>query len=254
MSEEINPYRKWIGAFIPNWLLNKNEVSQGAKLCYGRLCQYAGSNGEAFPRQGEIAKALGVSSRQVRKYLKELEQHQLISIERRGKTQSNMYHFFEHSWMPSDRNNGSGQGGTKVPDTKELKFRSPRNNGSGPYKEENHIREPYKCGDTENWDEGGDQEIDYASFVEQFNEIYDRQLRVTDKKREMIRGRLRTFTGAEIEQAWKNRKEDEWLNGKGREYLVDWKPAMRNDEKVERYLEPRQESSTGNFRTDEEHY
>lgn len=101
----------------------------------------------------------------------------------------------------------------------------------------------YTIGDSEKLKDN--QDISHTSFVDKFNELYGRQLRVTDKKREMIRGRLRTFTGQEILKAWKNRLKDDWLNSsEGKEYLGDWKAAMRNDEKVERYLH-KQNGQTG---------
>lgn len=89
-----------------------------------------------------------------------------------------------------------------------------------------------------------DQKIDYASFVDKFNELYDKSLRVTDDKRKNIRARLKTFTGAEILQAWQNRLKDEWLNGEGKKYLKRWGAAMRNDEKIENYLD---ENIASNF-------
>lgn len=84
------------------------------------------------------------------------------------------------------------------------------------------------------WD--GEQPIDYLSFVESFNATYQCRLRVTGQKRESIRGRLRAFTGAEIFQAWSNRLKDDWLTGEGAKYLANWNAAMRNDEKIEKYL------------------
>ncbi len=144
MKHTINPYRKWIGCQIPNWLLKRTEPSQGAKLCYGRLTQYAGKNGKAFPKQKEIAKELGVSSdRTVRKYLKELQDYGLIKIRQMGKKQSNTYHFLNHKWMEGDRNNTATQCGTNVPLTEEQEFQSHRNNSSDPY-EENQLSESIK--------------------------------------------------------------------------------------------------------------
>jgi hypothetical protein len=91
------------------------------------------------------------------------------------------------------------------------------------------------CGDNLKFIEN--QEIGYQSFVKRFNELYGCNRRVTDEKRKQIRARLRTFTASEIEQAWVNRKSDDYLNGEGSKYLADWNAAMRNDEKIERYLE-----------------
>lgn len=103
-------------------------------------------------------------------------------------------------------------------------------------------KELYTIGNSEKLNQN--QQISHTSFVDKFNELYDRQLRVTDKKREMIRARLRTFTGEEILRAWKNRLKDDYLNGDGSKYLAKWGAAMRNDEKIERYLH-KQNGQTG---------
>lgn len=96
----INPYKLFTGAFIPTWLLLRQEVSMGAKVCYARLCQYAGENGECFPKQESLAAEIGIkSNRQVIRYLQELEQHGLIKVERIGKTCSNRYKFLYHKWI-----------------------------------------------------------------------------------------------------------------------------------------------------------
>lgn len=91
----------------------------------------------------------------------------------------------------------------------------------------------YTIGDGEKWN--GEDPVDYVSFVDKWNELYDTSLRITEKKREQIRARLRTWTGSEILKAWTNRLSDSYLTGEGSEYLTNWKSAMRNDEKVERY-------------------
>jgi len=100
-------------------------------------------------------------------------------------------------------------------------------------KNEKNVKK-YSYGDPQKWNRN--QPIDHVSFVDAFNELYDRQLRVTDSKRENIRSRLRTFTGEEIKKAWQNRTKDQWLNSEGSKYLGDWKAAMRNDEKIDKYL------------------
>lgn len=95
----INPHKLFTGAFIPNWLLNRPEVSQGAKLCYARLCQYAGKKGDCFPKQKALAEEIGVRSRQVRNYLDELEALKLIFPVKFDFQSQNMYRFLLHPWM-----------------------------------------------------------------------------------------------------------------------------------------------------------
>lgn len=99
MPEYINPYKLFHGSFVPNWLLERKEVSQGAKLCYARLCQYAGKKGTAWPAQETLAAEIGCSDREARRYLKELVTTELIEVEQRGLGKSNVYHFLGHPWI-----------------------------------------------------------------------------------------------------------------------------------------------------------
>lgn len=84
----------------------------------------------------------------------------------------------------------------------------------------------------------------YVQFVEFWNEVNNCQLRITDKKREQIRSRLRTFTEEEIRQSIRNRSQDEWINGDGAKFKTDWNSFWRNDEKVERYLKSNNRNPT----------
>ncbi len=89
----------FVGAFIPNWLLCRPEVSGGAKLAYARLCQFSGRDGLCFPKQSTLAAELGVAERTIRNHLRELEEFQLIEVDQPGLRQSNRYAFLAHSWM-----------------------------------------------------------------------------------------------------------------------------------------------------------
>ena len=86
---------------VPCWLLERdiNEISQGAKLCYGRLLLYGRSKGEAWPRQTVLGKEIGVTDRQVRKYIEELETLGLIETERFEFRGINHYFFLRHPWI-----------------------------------------------------------------------------------------------------------------------------------------------------------
>ena len=84
---------------MPNWLLQREDVSMGAKLIYAKLCQYAGKNGECFPKQSAIAKDLGISRRQVIRYVDELIENHLIVTVKVGFQGRNVYKFLWHEWM-----------------------------------------------------------------------------------------------------------------------------------------------------------
>jgi DNA-binding MarR family transcriptional regulator len=98
--KQINPYKLFHGAFIPNWLLQRTEVSVGAKLCYARLCQYAGNKGFCYPQHKIIATELGVNISSVKRHLKELVDFSLIEVER-GK-HNNKYFFLLSDWMGAE--------------------------------------------------------------------------------------------------------------------------------------------------------
>lgn len=97
---EINPkHERWTYAQVPLWLLQREEVTEGAKLLYGRLLFYAAKNGRAYPNQGTLASDLGTNERQVRRFVKELVDHKLLDKPRRNEWGgSNCYVFLKHPW------------------------------------------------------------------------------------------------------------------------------------------------------------
>lgn len=99
IKKYINPFNLFVGSYTPNWLLRRTEISPGAKLCYARLCQFAGHDGECFPSQAKLASEMGAGERQVRRYLSELEDQGLIEIVQPGLNQPNRYLFLWHLWM-----------------------------------------------------------------------------------------------------------------------------------------------------------
>ncbi len=129
----FNPYRVFQGAFAPFWLIEHRGLSAGAKLCYIRLLGFAGRDGRCYPSLETLGGSLGVSERQARDYVKELERTGLIAIEQRGLRKTNVYLFIwtaelkrlvdsvppsspdpeshegPESNMPPDRNDSSGQ-------------------------------------------------------------------------------------------------------------------------------------------------
>ncbi len=97
----INPWKLFVGIFIPNWLIGRPELTFGAKFCYGILCQFSGRKGRCFPKQEQLASRLGVSTRQVVKYIKQLEKYELIIAFKNEFRGRNVYRFLDHPWMES---------------------------------------------------------------------------------------------------------------------------------------------------------
>jgi hypothetical protein len=144
-ARTLNPWNLFVGAMIPNWLCARGELSPGAKLCYARLCQYAGQHGVAFPSQLELSTALGVSERHARRYLRELSAigpqgepltyPPLIQVHRAGLRKTNRITFLLHPWMGVD-------GLWKTPANRTITSGQERTETSGPIgresEEENH--------------------------------------------------------------------------------------------------------------------
>jgi hypothetical protein len=95
-----NPWRMFNGCFIPNAVLRCRDLSARAKLVFGRLCQYAGENGEAYPTYRTLAREVGVERRQAMRAIQELEAFGLVRAvgQRRedGSSRSNTYVFLWH--------------------------------------------------------------------------------------------------------------------------------------------------------------
>src|SRR4051794_4033519 len=89
----FNPYKVFQGVFAPYWVLEHRGISAGAKLCYVRLLGFAGKDARCYPSLETLGASLGVSDRQARDYVKELERNGLITVDRRGLRKTNVYLF-----------------------------------------------------------------------------------------------------------------------------------------------------------------
>jgi hypothetical protein len=78
---DIATQRGWTG--VPNFILESEKISVGAKLTYAMLLKYAREMDECFPGQNRLAKDIGVSERSVRTWLKE-SKSQLDQVQQRG--------------------------------------------------------------------------------------------------------------------------------------------------------------------------
>lgn len=111
-NKTINPYRMFTGAMVPEWLMERTEISPGAKLAYARLARYCGQRGVAYPRLEKLGKDLGVSKDQARRYVHELQGAGLIEISAAGFHRANRYRFLDHIWISKrGGTNASSRGG-----------------------------------------------------------------------------------------------------------------------------------------------
>ena len=78
-------------AAFPYLVMRDKKLSLGARMTYAFLLMYAWQQGSCFPKQAVMADSMGISSRQLQRYLSELKMADYISIERRDKRFHNTY-------------------------------------------------------------------------------------------------------------------------------------------------------------------
>ena len=61
-GDAFNPFLLFNGVWLPNGLLERTDLSPGAKLAYARLCQFAGRDGAAYPSIATLGREIGVKS------------------------------------------------------------------------------------------------------------------------------------------------------------------------------------------------
>lgn len=95
INVRINPYKMFVGSVIPNWLMRNRELSSSDKLVYARLAQYAGKDGECFPKQETIADECGMNISTVNTSIKTLIKVGLLEYIKKGQGKTNSYFFLE---------------------------------------------------------------------------------------------------------------------------------------------------------------
>lgn len=100
-ANRIDTYKMFYGILIPIGIVNLpvSQLSQGAKLLYGRLCLYAGKDGKTYPSRELLAFEVGCSTRQVDNYVTELKEFGLIDVKRNGCGKNNNYYFLHHDCL-----------------------------------------------------------------------------------------------------------------------------------------------------------
>jgi hypothetical protein len=78
-------------AALPYLVMRDKALSIGARLVYAFLLMYAWQEGSCFKGQRKMAGDIGVSERQLQRYLYELRDHEYIKIERTDKRYNNTY-------------------------------------------------------------------------------------------------------------------------------------------------------------------
>lgn len=100
VGEPYNPWRIFVGCIIPDAIARRNDLSPTAKLIFGKLCQFAGKKGQAYPSYSTLADEVGVERRQAMRGVKELVEFGLIrpegQVKENGGYASNLYVFLWH--------------------------------------------------------------------------------------------------------------------------------------------------------------
>lgn len=86
---DIATQRGWTG--VPNFILESDQISVGAKLTYAMLLKYAREMEECFPGQDRLARDMGTTRQSVNSYIGELKRAGLITVKRRGQGRPNLY-------------------------------------------------------------------------------------------------------------------------------------------------------------------
>lgn len=77
-KEYFNPYRMSYGVFIPNYIMDADDLSSTEKILYGLLVSYAGKNGVCYPSHEELSSRMNLSVRHVGDAIRGLEKKEYI--------------------------------------------------------------------------------------------------------------------------------------------------------------------------------
>jgi len=207
----INPHKMFIGCFIPNWLARCENISSSEKIVYARLCQFAGKDGECFPRQETIAVEVGLKVDAVNKIIKRLAELKLIESKRVGLGKPNKYKFLWHDLMNPDNGNHESRTMETIVQETDSGTEQETDSGTEHIYKENHIRESYIK-----------RNVFKAPCVDEIVSY--------------CRERNNNVDGAYFYDYYKTRG---WLLGKTK--MRDWKAAIRTWERNNKDTVPKQE-------------
>lgn len=108
MRQLFNPKGQSPAYTVPCWLsqVPVKQLSDGAKILYARLTQWADSEGHAFRSAIQLAPELGIGYRAVEKRIQELKSAGLIGTYHPQAGGLNHFEFYVHEWMsaPTHKN------------------------------------------------------------------------------------------------------------------------------------------------------
>ncbi len=113
-GDAFNPFMLFNGAWLPNGVLERTDLSPGSKLSYGRLLQYAGRDGVAFPSVATLGREIDVKERRARELVAELEAAKLIA-RRPAPGKTNRFVFLWQDWIGTPRQDRAAPAGSRRP-------------------------------------------------------------------------------------------------------------------------------------------
>ena len=87
----LDPVLRLGFAQVPVMVLRDIRLSIGARLIYGVLLSYAWQKASCFAGQSQLAKDLGISTRQAQRYIEELKAVRWLDVSRKNKRLNNVY-------------------------------------------------------------------------------------------------------------------------------------------------------------------
>lgn len=135
-GDKYNPYMTFQGCIVPNCIMERTDLTTSAKLCFGRLAQYAGKNGLCFPSLKQLSEGLGVSEATAERAIKDLISANLIEKKSPAGVQKLMHIHNTYTFVWSDSFLESPS--DEVSEPSKLGCGFPQNEGN---KKENHEKE-----------------------------------------------------------------------------------------------------------------
>ncbi len=118
LARAFNPWRTFRRySIVPNCIMERDDLSDGAKLVYARLMQFGGKGGDCHPSYERLAKAVGKKHRHTAmRAVEELENKDLLVVlsPEPGKRKSAGFVFVWQPWMDADEDRAEAVTGRKV--------------------------------------------------------------------------------------------------------------------------------------------
>jgi hypothetical protein len=159
-GKPFNPFNMFYGLFIPNGLVECSKINDSVKILMGRLFQYAGENGKAYPFRKSLAKECGWSIKKLDRIIKAAKDIKLIKTKpyKTNKEDANEYnapseYIFLYSKVYDEGNDAD------IPLVKNDKGGALKNDKGGALKNEKQNKIIYK----ENHSKDKDKSLSYES-------------------------------------------------------------------------------------------